>query len=62
MTPRKHALVWRLAIPVALAVLPLTLGAQSGAIQSPDDVLKQSTNQSPPKDLADGQQIKEKKS
>ena len=31
MTPRKNALVWRLVIPVAIAVLPLTLGAQNGA-------------------------------
>src|SRR4030095_423062 len=53
MTPRKTALVWRLAIPVALAILPLTLGAQSGATQSPDDILKQETYQTPPKDLAD---------
>src|SRR5262245_50077853 len=51
MTPRKNALVWRLVIPVAVAVLPLTLGAQS--MLSPDDVLKQETYQTPPKDLAD---------
>src|SRR3954469_525730 len=53
MTPRKNALLWRLVIPVAIAVLPLTLGAQSGATQSPDDILKQQTYQTPPKDLAD---------
>src|SRR4051812_38255003 len=51
---RKTALVWRLAIPVALAMLPLALGAQSGPpAQSPDDILKQDTYQTPPKDLAD---------
>jgi dipeptidyl aminopeptidase/acylaminoacyl peptidase len=53
MVPRKHALVWRLVLPVAVAVLPLTLGAQNGALHSPDDILKQETYQSPPKDLAD---------
>src|SRR6187401_61896 len=53
MTPRKNALVWRLVIPVAIAVLPLTLGAQNGATQSPDDVLKAQSYQTPPKDLAD---------
>ena len=51
MTPRKNAFVWRLVIPVAIAVLPLTLGAQNA--QSPDDVLKAQTYQTPPKDLAD---------
>src|SRR6185369_7814724 len=30
MTPRKNALVWRLVIPVAIAILPLTLAAQNG--------------------------------
>lgn len=45
--------MWRLVIPVALAVLPLTLGAQGGLTQSPDDILKQETYQTPPKDLAD---------
>src|SRR4051812_751027 len=53
MTPRKNALLWRLVIPVAIAILPLTLGAQSGATQSPDDVLKAQGYQTPPKDLAD---------
>src|SRR5436190_3977157 len=53
MTPRKSALVWRLVIPVALAILPLTLGAQSGPSSSPDDILKQETYQTPPKELAD---------
>src|SRR5215831_16340818 len=53
MTPRKSALVWRLAIPVAVAILPLTLGAQNGATRSPDDILKQETYQTPPRELAD---------
>jgi len=53
MTPRKNALVWRLVIPVAIALLPLTLGAQNSATQSPDDVLKAQSYQTPPKDLAD---------
>jgi hypothetical protein len=53
MTPRKNGLVWRLAIPVAAALLPLTLAAQSGISQSPDDILKQQTYQTPPKELAD---------
>ena len=53
MTPRKNALVWRLVIPVAIALLPLTLGAQNNATQSPDDVLKAQSYQTPPKDLAD---------
>lgn len=52
MTPRKTALVWRLAIPVVLAILPLAVGAQSGMTQSPDDILKQETYQTPPRDLA----------
>ena len=30
MTPRKNAFVWRLVIPVAIAVLPLTLSASIG--------------------------------
>jgi len=45
--------VWRLVIPVAFAILPLTLAAQNGATLSPDDVLKQETYQTPPKELAD---------
>src|SRR5688500_18006727 len=49
---RKTALVWRLVIPVAIAVLPLTLVAQDGA-QSPDYILKQDSYQTPPKELAD---------
>ena len=53
MTSRKNALLWRLVIPVAIAVLPLTVGAQSGLTQSPDDILKQESYQTPPKDLAD---------
>ena len=53
MTSRKNALLWRLVIPVAIAVLPLTVGAQSGLTQSPDDILKHESYQTPPKDLAD---------
>ena len=54
MTPRKSAFVWRLVIPVAIAVLPLSLVAQSGATQqSPDYILKQESYQTPPKELAD---------
>ena len=53
MTPRKNTLVWRLVLPVAIAVLPLSLVAQSGAQQSPDEVLKQDSYQTPPKELAD---------
>src|SRR4051812_41551252 len=53
MTPRKNALMWRLVIPAAVALLPLSLVAQSGGPQSPDDVLKQETYQTPPKELAD---------
>src|SRR6266545_3068439 len=52
MTPRKNALVWRLVLPVAIAILPLTLGAQSGG-RSPDDILKAESYQTPPKELAD---------
>src|SRR5262245_21973868 len=40
-------------MPVAIAVLPLTLGAQSGASKSPDDILKEETYQTPPKELSD---------
>src|SRR5689334_10769028 len=53
MTPRHTALVWRLVIPVAVAILPLSIAAQKAAIPSPDDVLKQETYQTPPKELAD---------
>jgi dipeptidyl aminopeptidase/acylaminoacyl peptidase len=53
MTPRKNALVWRLVIPVVVALAPLSLVAQSGVGQTPDDILKQQTYQTPPKDLAD---------
>jgi dipeptidyl aminopeptidase/acylaminoacyl peptidase len=52
MTPRRNPFMWRLVIPVAIAVLPLTLVAQDGA-QSPDYVLKQDSYQTPPKELAD---------
>jgi hypothetical protein len=54
MTPRQNALVWRLVAPVAFALLPLSLAATGAqAPQSPDDVLKQQTYQTPPKELAD---------
>ena len=53
MKSRQTALVWRLAIPAAIAVLPLTLIAQNGTTPSPDYVLKQETYQTPPKELAD---------
>src|SRR4051812_16484426 len=53
MTPRKNALVWRLVVPVVAALAPLSLVAQSGGGQTPDDILKQQTYQTPPKDLAD---------
>ena len=54
MTPRRNGLVWRLGIPVAIALLPLVLGAQAPqSPQSPDDILKQDTYQAPPKELAD---------
>ena len=53
MTARRNALVWRLIIPVVIAVLPLSLGAQNAGSASPDDVLKQETYQTPPKALAD---------
>ena len=52
MTPRKNALVWRLVIPVVIALLPLSLVAQSG-VKAPDDVLKADTYQTPPRELAD---------
>ena len=53
MTPRKNSLVWRLVIPVAIAALPLALAAQGPQLSSPDEVLKQHTYQTPPKELAD---------
>src|SRR4051794_32929385 len=53
MTRRHNVFLWRLVIPAAVAILPLTLAAQNGAIQSPDDILKQETYQTPPRDLAD---------
>ncbi len=52
MTPRTSALMWRLVLPVAIAILPLTLGAQSG-VRSPDDILKAESYQAPPRELAD---------
>jgi dipeptidyl aminopeptidase/acylaminoacyl peptidase len=45
--------MWRLVIPIAVAVLPPTLAAQNGRLQSPDDILKQESYQTPPKELAD---------
>ena len=53
MTPRKSGIVWRLVVPVAIAVLPLSLVAQSGAQRTPDDVLKGDGYQTPPRELAD---------
>src|SRR5436190_3797859 len=53
MTPRSNALVWRLVIPAAVAILPLSLAAQKTASPSPDDILKQETYQTPPRELAD---------
>ncbi|HET7696144.1 MAG TPA: prolyl oligopeptidase family serine peptidase [Vicinamibacterales bacterium] len=53
MTPRTNAMVWRLVVPVALAVLPLSLAAQSGAQRTPDDILKAQGYQTPPGELAD---------
>jgi dipeptidyl aminopeptidase/acylaminoacyl peptidase len=53
MTPRQSPLVWRLAIPVAVAILPLTLAAQNGAARSPDSILAQESYQTPPRELAD---------
>src|SRR4051794_31355053 len=52
MTQRTNTLGWRLLLPVALALLPLTLGAQGGT-RSPDEILKQEAYQTPPKELAD---------
>jgi hypothetical protein len=43
MTPRTNARLWRLVIPVAVALLPMSLAAQSGLSQSPDEILKQQT-------------------
>src|SRR5215212_4327795 len=50
---RRNALVWRLGLPAAIALLPLSLLAQSGAQRSPDEVLKAEGYQTPPKELAD---------
>ena len=50
---RKNGVVWRLVVPVAIAVLPLTLTAQSGARRTPDDILKADGYQTPPRELAD---------
>ncbi len=51
--PRKTKIVWRLVIPVAIALLPLSLVAQSGAQRSPDDILKADSYQTPARELAD---------
>src|SRR4051812_6599494 len=52
MNSRNNTLVWRLVVPTAVALLPLSLIAQSG-LQSPDEVLKQESYQTPAKELAD---------
>ncbi|HXT32000.1 MAG TPA: hypothetical protein VN716_22025, partial [Vicinamibacterales bacterium] len=52
MTSRKNALVWRLVVPAVVAALPLSLVAQN-SLQTPDEVLKQESYQTPPKELAD---------
>src|SRR5258706_9463656 len=52
MTPRTSALMWRLVFPVAIAILPLSLGAQSGG-RTPDDILKLESYQTPAKELSD---------
>ncbi len=52
MTPRKRALMWRLVVPVAIGILPLSLGAQSVG-RTPDDILKQESYQTPPRELVD---------
>jgi dipeptidyl aminopeptidase/acylaminoacyl peptidase len=51
--PRKNVFVWRLVVPVAMAVLPLSLVAQTGAQRTPDDILKADGYQTPPRELAD---------
>src|ERR1041385_7801829 len=53
MTAPHRPLLSRLIVPLALALLPLALGAQGRVPQSPDDVLKQEGYQTPPKELAD---------
>ena len=52
MTPRKTALMWRLVIPVAIAVLPL-IARRAERRQTPDDILKADSYQMPPRELAD---------
>ena len=52
MTSRNNALVWRLVVPAVVALLPLSLVAQN-SLQTPDEVLKQESYQTPPKELAD---------
>lgn len=51
--PRRNAMVWRLVVPVAIALLPLSIAAQSGAQRTPDDILKAEGYQTPPRELAD---------
>ena len=55
MTPRKSALMWRLVLPVAIAILPLALTplAAQNAARTPDDILKAESYQMPPRELAD---------
>ena len=52
MTRRKSVLMWRLVLPVAIAILPLTLAAQNAA-RTPDESLKAESYQTPPRELAD---------
>src|SRR5262249_35016182 len=55
MRAPKKTFAWRLGVPAVIAVLPLTLGAQSGPVRpnSDDDILRQESYQTPPKELAD---------
>ena len=52
MSSRKNAFVWRLVVPAVVAALPLSLVAQN-SLHTPDEVLKQESYQTPPKELAD---------
>src|SRR6476469_8330181 len=51
--PRQSRRLWRLVVPIAIAALPMSLGAQNTIQRSPDDILKQEAYQTPPKELAD---------
>ncbi|HTM25227.1 MAG TPA: hypothetical protein VL225_08540 [Vicinamibacterales bacterium] len=51
--PRQSRRLWRLVVPIAIAALPMSLGAQNSIQRSPDDILKQEAYQTPPKELAD---------